>query len=309
VVVVAVKVIEEPRQAEADVSDAEALIKEARRRQRKRWLTVLTVVLAFALGIGLAVSASSGATGKNPTPKPTASTSPLSPGGILRLANKGLSGNFEATYKLSGKLALFPGPIWTVVVAHKGPWAVKSVWMLGSGESSFLLRTGNGYELQWIEHANRYEACWLQAGAEWRCGKGTVYASNGFALFTMPYVPATVDGDIRASATDGYPMGHGEHQRLTVASKSSAKLGKLECLTSMTWLTSKRADVARTDISSVTWCLTARGLPASEYQRGNPQLASPWVNLTLVGTRRVAPKSDFQPMSPTAVRNGLPGLG
>ncbi|MGA2806176.1 MAG: hypothetical protein ABSF89_17625 [Acidimicrobiales bacterium] len=300
--------IEQPQQATSDLPDAEALIKEARSHQRKRWLTVLTVVLAFALGIGLAVSASSGGRGNKPTAKPTASTSPLSPGGILRLANKGLSGDFEATYKLSGKLALFPGPIWTVVVAHKGPSVVKSVWMLGSGEWSFLLRAGNGYELQWIEHANRYEACWLQAGAEWRCGKGTVYASNGFALFTMPYVPATVDGDIRASAMDSYPMGHGEHQRLTVASKSSAKFGKLDCLTTTTWFTSKRTGTARTDISAVTWCLTARGLSASEYQRGNPPLASPWADLTLVSTRPVAPQADFQPKSPTAVRNGLPGL-
>jgi hypothetical protein len=303
-----VKVIEEPRRAEAKLPDAEALIKEARSHQRKRWLSVLTVLLAFALGIGLAVSASSGGRGSKPTAKPTASTSPLSPGGILRLANKGLSGNFEATYRLSGKLALFPGPIWTVVVAHKEPWVVKSTWMLGSGEWSFLLRAGNGYQLQWIEHANRYEACWLQAGAEWRCGKGTVYASNGFALFTMPYVPATVDSDLGASAMGSY-LGHGEHQRLTVASKSSASFGKLECLTSTAWFTSKRKGAARNGISAVTWCLTSRGLPASEYQQGNPPTGSPWVNLTLVGTRRVAPKFDFQPKSPTAVRNGLPELG
>ena len=296
-------VVEEPRQATTDVPDAEALIKEARRHQRKRWLTVMTVVLAIALGIGLAVSASSSRMGSKPT------APALSPQGILRLSNKGLSGNFEATYKLTGDLGVFPGRVWTVVVAHRGPWEEKSVWLLGSGEWSFLLRAGGGYKLQWIEHANRYEACWQQGNTEkWTCGKGTVYASNGFILSTLPYVPRTVDGDVGAMVKHNYPMAQGEHQRITVASKLSARFGKLDCLTSTTWFTSKRTGTARTNVSSVTWCFTAQGLPATENQRGN-QAASPWNSLTLVSTYRVAPKSDFQPMSPTAVRNRIPGLG
>jgi hypothetical protein len=182
--------------------------------------------------------------------------------------------------------------------------------MLGSGEWSFLLRAGGGYELQWIEHANRYEACWRQGTKEkWTCGKGIVYASNGFMLSTLPYVPVTVEGHIRATVTGGYPTSREEHQRLTVASKLSARFGKLDCLTSTTWFTSKRTGMARTDTATVTWCLTAQGLAASEYQRGNPPFAPPWLNLTLVSTHRVAPKSDFQPMSPTAVPNRIPGLG
>ena len=266
----------------------------------------MVVVLAMALGIGLAVSASVGGTGSKP--KPTTLAPALSPQGILRLANKGLNGNFEATYKLTGDLPVFPGPVWTVVVAYRGPWAETSVWLLGTGSWEFLLRAGGGYELQWIEHANHYEACWWQGGTKkWRCGKGTVHASNGFMMSTLPYVPATVEGDIRATVTGGNPMGQGEHQRLTVASKPSARFGKLDCLTSTTWFTSKRTGAAQTDVSSVTWCLTAQGLPATESQRGN-QPASPWNNLTLVSTHRVAPKPDFQPMSPTTVRNGLPGL-
>jgi len=88
--------------------------------------------------------------------------------------------------------------------------------------------------------------------------------------------------------------GHGEHQRLTVATKPSAKFRKLGCLTTTTWFTSRRTGTARTDISAVTWCLTAQGLPASEYRRGNPQVVPPWLNLTLVSARRGAPKSDFQ---------------
>ena len=297
------KVIEEPQAQAAEGLDAEALIKEALSHQRKRWLTVMTVVLAIALGVGLAVSASSSGTGSKPT------APALSPQGILRLANKGLSGNFEATYTLSGNLGVFPGPVWTVVVAHRGLWEEKSVWLLGSGEWSFLLRAGGGYKLQWIEHANRYEACWQQGNTEkWTCGKGTVYASNGFILSTLPYVPRTVDGDVGGMVKHNYPMAQGEHQRITVASKPSARFGKLDCLTSTTWFTSKRTGTARTNVSSVTWCFTAQGLPATENQRGN-QPASPWNSLTLVSTYRVAPKSDFQPMSPTAVRDRIPGLG
>jgi hypothetical protein len=214
-----------------------------------------------------------------------------------------MSGNFEATYKLSGNLAMFAQE-WIVVVAHRGPNVVSKVWTLG--EWSYLLKAG-AHELQWIEHANRYEACWRQGGSKkWSCGKGTAPTD---LLFILPYVPDGVAGGIETAVTRSYPMGHGEHQRLTVATKPNAKFGKLDCLTTTTWFTSKRTDTARTDISAVTWCLTARGLPASEYQRGNPQVVPPWLNLTLVSARRGAPKSDFQPMSSIAVRNGLPGLG
>ena len=48
--------------------------------------------------------------GKQAHSQPPRQPPPLSPAGILRLANKGLSGNFEATYKLSGDLGVFPGP-------------------------------------------------------------------------------------------------------------------------------------------------------------------------------------------------------
>lgn len=301
------QVLEQPEVRAADLPAedahrAEALIKEARHRQHRRWLTVMVVVLAIASGTGLALSASIGGTRH----KPTASAPPLSPQGILHLTQKGLGGDFEATYKVTGDLPVFPGPTWTVTVAHRGLWEEKSVWPLGSGEWAFLLRAGAGYRLQWIEHANRYEACWQQGNTEkWTCTKGVAYASNGFTLTTLPYIPMTTEGDIRATVTGGYPMGQGEHQRLGVVSKPSTRFGKLDCLTSTTWFTSKRTGGARTDASSVTWCLTTQGLPATESQRGD-QPASPWNSLTLVSAHRMAPKSDFQPMSTTAVPNRLP---
>jgi hypothetical protein len=67
-------VTEEPRTVIRDLPevqgvDADALIREARRRQHRRWLIVMAVVLAVTLGIGLALSASGGGTGKRPATK------------------------------------------------------------------------------------------------------------------------------------------------------------------------------------------------------------------------------------------------
>jgi hypothetical protein len=43
-------------------------------------------------------------------------------------------------------------PVWTVVVAHRGPNVVTNVWTLGKW--SYLLKAG-AHEVQWIEDANR----------------------------------------------------------------------------------------------------------------------------------------------------------
>jgi hypothetical protein len=70
------KVIEEPRQAEVDHLDAEALIKEARRRQRKRWWHIGIVVLMAMLvsGVSYAIVSSPSARAR-----PTGTSSPSKP--------------------------------------------------------------------------------------------------------------------------------------------------------------------------------------------------------------------------------------
>jgi len=50
------KVIEEPRQAETALPDAETLIKEARHRQRRRWLSIVVCVLVLAVVSAVLVS-------------------------------------------------------------------------------------------------------------------------------------------------------------------------------------------------------------------------------------------------------------
>ena len=282
---------------------AEALFKEAKRCERRRRLfTAATVILLVVAGT---IAASIGAGGHSRAKSPTTAPA-LSPEEILRLDDQGLSGNFEATYKVTGDLPLFPGPVWTVVVAHRGP-APSNDWMLDGGEWSFVLRAGHGYELQWIEQASHYQQCWRNGTNSWTCGKGTTYAANAFIMQTLPYVPGTVDGEIGATVQHRYPLVQGEHQRLTVASQQSVEFGTLRCLTGTTWFSPKRKGAAPADLSSTTWCLTVRGLPASENQRGNPSLGLSWADLTLISTRRVAPNSDFQPMSAIAARGTLPG--
>ncbi len=54
------KVIEEPQQVRTDLPDAEALIKEARRRQRRRWFRGVALALGVIAGVAAAVAASGG---------------------------------------------------------------------------------------------------------------------------------------------------------------------------------------------------------------------------------------------------------
>jgi len=239
-----------------------------------------------------------------PTKSPPTATV-LSPKELLRLAYQGLSGNFEATYKVTGDLPIYPGPTWTVVIAHRGPSSSKD-WMLDGGQWSYLLRAGRGYEQQWIEQANHYQECWRQGPGKWTCGKGTAFASNGFILQTLPYIPGTVDGDIAATVQNRLALGQGEHQGLSVFSQPSHKFGTLSCLKETSWITPKRKGATVADKSATTWCLTDRGLPVNEHQQGSPETAFTWDDLTLLSARQIAPESDFRPLSAHEVQNGLP---
>jgi hypothetical protein len=46
---------------------------------------------------------------------------PIAMMAMVALAQRGLGRDFEAAYKVSGQLAIFPGPKWRVAVAHQGP--------------------------------------------------------------------------------------------------------------------------------------------------------------------------------------------
>ena len=142
-----------------------------------------------------------------------ATTSAPTPAAVVALAQRGLERDFEATYKVSGQLAIFPGPQWTVVVAHQGPAPVSDPLRASGAVWSFFLQAGEGYQLQWIEHGPRFDDCWAtRTQPGWHCGQGTYEASNGFSMATLPYVPATALADV-TQVVEGAPPAS---QHLTV---------------------------------------------------------------------------------------------
>ncbi len=229
------------------------------------------------------------------------------PSTILRLAERGLGGNYEATYRITGKLGVFPGPQWTVVVAHRGR-APSLNWLSKGDNWSFFLRAGRGFSLQWIEEGDRYDACWRRSAQRWVCGKGTYYPSNSCSLSIVPYVPGEVVGDIRDTLS-GSLLSPGEHQRLSTSTRPDARFGELSCLTASTWFQSASTGGVVKDRSSATWCLTRQGLAASEIGRGDDDPIRTWTALKLVSLKPHTPTVDFMPKSSQAVHQGMPPIG
>ena len=129
------------------------------------------------------------------------------------LAQRGLGRDFGATYKVSAKVAIFPGPRWTVVVAHQGPAPASGPFRASGAVWSFFLHAGEGYQLQWIEHGEHFEDCWTaRTHPGWHCSQGTYEPSNGFSMATLPYVPATALADV-TQVVEGEPPAS---QHLTV---------------------------------------------------------------------------------------------
>ena len=94
------KVVEEPRQAEVDHPDAEALIREARQRQRRRWVLVMIVMVLVASATAWALSSNNGA-GRADTSKAPTQTTNLTQ--FLTRARQGETEALTATYRyLSG---------------------------------------------------------------------------------------------------------------------------------------------------------------------------------------------------------------
>jgi hypothetical protein len=221
---------------------------------------------------------------------------------VLALAERGLGGDFEATYKVSGQLAVFPGPQWTVVVAHEGPAPVADPFRANGAAWSFFMHAGEGYQLQWIEHGQHFEDCWTMPSRRgWHCGQGTYEASNGFSMATLPYVPATVVTDL-TQVVQGEPPAS---QHLTVARRASPVFGPLSCLTSVSTTTVGPASgKTGTRHPFATTCLTSRGLVASQHQWGE----GPWDNLALVHMRLRVQASAFRPVSAVGPSSVLPPL-
>jgi hypothetical protein len=218
---------------------------------------------------------------------------------VLALAQRGLGGDFEATFQARGQLPIFPGPRWTIVVAHKGPAPVSDPFRPDGAIWSFFIHAGKGYELQWIEHGQHFEDCWtMRTRPRWHCSQGTYQTSNGFSMATLPYVPATAFTDLVQTVRVGP-----ERRHLSVARRDSAVFGPLTCLTSVSTATAALAPgSSRTAHPFSTTCLTARGLVANQHEWGE----GAWDNLVLVHVRSRAQASDFRPVSAIGPSSTLP---
>jgi len=275
-------------------------MKRVARSRRVLVLLAVPVLVAVGLIVGIVLTETS------PTAPPGAGSTMA----FVRLANRGLGGTYEATYRLIGGSPGLPGSEWTVVVAHRGP-SPSTNWMLDGGEWSFFIHAERGFSLQWIERGDRYEDCWRwNSKTNWVCGQGTTWASNGFILSTLNYVPGTVDGDIRcATEPSCYPVRYGV-QRLTFSQVNSLRFGRLLCMTNTNSPPQQQKRAGPKGPFSISWCLTRWGLLASESQRGtvSPPV-SPWPRIELISMRRAAPSTDFLLVSAPTVRAVLPPVG
>ena len=137
---------------------------------------------------------------------PAAASAPAPPA-VVALAQRGLGRDFEATYKVSGQLAIFPGPNGRSSSPIKARPRSQAPLRASGAVWSFFLHAGEGYQLQWIEHGPRFDDCWTtRTQPGWHCGQGTYEPSNGFSMATLPYVPATVLADV-TQVVEGAPAG------------------------------------------------------------------------------------------------------
>jgi len=194
------------------------------------------------------------------------------PAAVLALARAGLGRTFTARYHLSGQLAPFPGPSWTVTVAHRGAAPAHQNGLTSDGQWSFVLHAGGGLFVQWIENGNHHVTCWQRAGSAPRCGRGAIVRSNGIVEATIPYIPATVATAL-ATLID-------RRRGAATTSVRASRFGKLRCV----------------DEQGSTICLTASGLPA--WVRSSPAgPVGPFGNATivLVSTSSRASATSFVP--------------
>ena len=220
-----------------------------------------------------------------------------SPAGVLALAQRGLGSEYQATFEATGQLAVFPGPRWTVLVAHRGG-GMRTSPTFGDGEWTFFLHAGGGYEVQWVEMGNKFADCWRTARSpRWHCSEGTYQPSNGFAMATIPYVTADVWQSLSQAVSPVPPA----RRAIRIFRRASSRFGALTCLTSTLAVTEVVPGDKTAGHPFVTTCLTKGGLPASQDEWGE----GTWDHLGLVQLLQRAPAADFKlvgaPRGPVAL--------
>ena len=218
-----------------------------------------------------------------------ANASPIPPAAFLRLAEAGIHGTFEATYRVVGNPgAEGPNANGTVVVAQRAG-AHTSAWPDGAGEWSYRLESVNGWGFQWIEHGLTAEDCWrTPTERAWRCtGPGTYEGSNGFVISTWAFVPATA---VAAISNGIGPSAVSLHLQTYREARSAN--GPLVCL--------RRASSSGNE----SWCLTTAGRLASE--KGVGAVFFDWPLITLTHCQEAVPSPDFVPLGKVKPPFGLP---
>jgi hypothetical protein len=281
------------------------LFPEAKRRERRRRLLVGCVVLAAVglLVLGLVYSAGGSRSGKPPRlpARSSPSPAPLSPTAFLDLAQKGLSGNYELTYRVVGNpkdqgLGTFNGN-GSVVVAQRA--LIGRASTNGRVDWSFLIKQTNGWIFQWIQFAGpangagtgggggagggAAETCerWLPRQPTLVCGGPSVnYGANGDLYSMDGFIPQTVVGSIVA-AVEGAPAN--SRQLRVFRAPGTMTTGSLTCLSSTE------------PGQSGTWCITKQGRIASSSAYYQPPYA--WQSIDLVSSSAAPPAGAMTPLA------------
>jgi hypothetical protein len=202
-----------------EVTDEDAVIKEARRRQRHRqaWIGsgLALIVVAVLLGFSLADH------GSSPPPRPTTDPGSLSAQQFIQLAEQGATRTFAGVYQVTG--------------AHVGVIEVDQkqhpqAFSPGSGTWSFVYRANQGISSQWIQKGSSSYDCWQRAGdTTWACsGPGSYQQANGFILATEPFIPSGVAGQLNQLQE---ARGHkGWVKSLSIFKSDSKQFGVLNCI-------------------------------------------------------------------------------
>jgi hypothetical protein len=260
-----------------EVTDEDALLKEARRRQRHRraWIAAVLALIVMAL-IGFSLADR----GSNPPPRPRSHPGPGPAQAFIRLAEKGATRTFAGVYQVTG--------------AHSGEIEVDQkqdplAFNQGSGTWSFVYRASEGISSQWIQKGSSSYDCWQAASdTTWTCsGPGSYRQANGFILATEPFIPSGLTGQLNQLQE---AQGHkGWVKSLTIFKSHSPQFGVLSCMKVM----------ALTLSSPATICIDHNGTMVSETNWPGGYFSN--VSLEHHGTS--IPSAAFTPLS--APRPGL----
>ncbi len=230
-----------------------------------------------AFGVLAVIPANAMAEGAAPTSTTLVSHAALE--AFVAQAQRGISGTFSATYRLSQG----PATTGTVVLSQEAP-ARRQVLTGSRGTWAFRFSDTAGYDSQWIERGSTAWDCWRGPGATaWTCsGPGQFHTVNGYLLAIEPYVPGDIEGDISALSSALTKSAPAVVKRIVrqaqLFDSTSAAFGALRCLS----------------IDGTTTCLDRSGVVVSRTG------GSFWTSITLVDHSSRVSKSAFVPMAPSS---------